>query len=37
VFILSMVDPEQPRLRAFYEGDNEHEAEISTLVQDHSE
>ncbi|HEX2063981.1 MAG TPA: hypothetical protein VHE80_06135 [Acidimicrobiales bacterium] len=27
-FILSMVDPERPVLRAFFEGDNEQEAEI---------
>lgn len=27
-FILSMVDPEQPVLRAFYEGDNEREAAV---------
>lgn len=28
VFIVSMVDPEQPRLRAFFEGDNSKEAAV---------
>lgn len=31
-FILSMVDPDRPVLRAFYEGDNEREARISVMV-----
>ena len=30
-FILSMVDPEQPVLRAFFEGDNDREAPIAVM------
>lgn len=28
MFVLSMVDPDRPVLRAFFEGDNEHEADV---------